>query len=373
MRTRLILALGASVCIAGCGDGTTETQAVTAPVRGLITTVVKSAEETTQRRYPGVLEPTEITSLSFEVAGKLEEFNLQVGQRIKTGDVLAQLDSTQFEAEVESKAASVADAKARLKQDEDRLQRFQKLSKTGAATRVSVDDAATDVRSRRATLTQAERALESAQKDLTKTKLYAPFDGIINSVDAQSFQTIAVGSQITSVYQATEYEVSFSVNFVAVSRLVVGTPAVVRLADDPSVELSAVVSELGERADTVSSFPVVVQLKDVHPLIRAGMAVEVRLDFKLPTDAGFLIPVKAAITDGELDDTPGGPTEPKPIDLFVFDPATNSVKRRTVTMAGIRENQFLVIDGLTPGERVASAGVTFLRDGMRVKLLERTD
>ncbi|MEO1207752.1 MAG: efflux RND transporter periplasmic adaptor subunit [Pseudomonadota bacterium] len=373
MRTRIMLSCVVSVCIAGCGDGTTKTEAMTAPVRGLITTVVKSAEATTRRRYPGVLEPTEITSLSFEVAGKLEEFNLQVGQRVKKNDVLAQLDSTQFKADVESKSASVADAKARLKQDEDRLQRFQKLVSTGAATRVSVDDAATDVRSRQATLTQAERALDNAQKDLTKTKLYAPFDGIINSVDAQSFQTIAVGSQITSVYQATEYEVSFSVNFAAVSRLVVGTPAVVRLADDPSVKLRAVVSELGERADTVSSFPVVVQLKEVHPLIRAGMAVEVRLDFKLPTDAGFLIPVKAAITDRELDQDRGGPTEPKPIDLFVFDPDTSSVKRRTVTMAGIRENQFLVIDGLTPGERVASAGVTFLRDGMRVKLLERTD
>ena len=359
--------------VAGCSDSSTKTEEMPAPVRGLITTVVKSAEETTRRRYPGVLEPTEITSLSFEVAGKLEEFTLQVGQRVKSGDVLAKLDSTQFEADVEAKAAAVADAKARLKQDADRLARFQKLVKTGAATRVSVDDAATDVRSRQATLTQAERSFDNAQEDLAKTKLYAPFDGIINSVDAQSFQTIAVGSQITSVYEATEYEVSFSVNFAAVAQLVVGTPAIVRLADDPSVELNAVVSELGERADTVSSFPVVVQLKEVHPLIRAGMAVEVRLDFKLPAEAGFLIPVKAAITDGQLDEDRGGPTEPKPIDLFVFDPETSSVKRRTVTMAGIRENQFLVIDGLKPGERVASAGVTFLRDGMRVKLLETRD
>ncbi|MEM6496884.1 MAG: efflux RND transporter periplasmic adaptor subunit [Pseudomonadota bacterium] len=376
MTMQKFAAIGAALLAlitAGCGENPPKTDDQSAPVRGLITMVVQSAEETTRRRYPGVLEPTDITTLSFEVAGKLEEFNLQVGQRVKKGDVLAQLDSTQFKADVESNEASVADAKARLEQDQDRLARFEKLAKTGAATRVSVDDAATDVRSRKATLTQADRALANAREDLTKTTLYAPFDGIINSVDGQSFQTVAVGSQITSVYQTTDYEVSFSVNFTTVSRLVVGTPAIVRLADDPSVELAAVVSELGERADTVSSFPVVVQLKEIHPLIRAGMAVEVRLDFKLPAASGFLIPVKAAIPDVQIANDGRPPQSPRPLEVFVFDADTSTVKRRQVTMAGIRENQFLVIDGLKPGERVATAGVTFLRDGMPVKLLETTE
>lgn len=357
------------VFVSGCGEATIETQIREKPIRGLITTVVKSAEETTRRKYPGVLEPTDITTLSFEVAGKLEEFNLQVGERVKKGDLLARLDNTQFEADVESGEAAVAEAEALLDQAKDNLARKTTLLKTRATTRVSVDDAETDVRTRKASLTQAERSLDNDRKELTKTTLHAPFDGIINSVDAESFQTVSVGAQITSVYKATDYEVSFSVNFETVSRLVIGTPAVVRLADDPSVALEAVVTELGERADTVSSFPVVVELKEIHPLIRAGMAVEVNLEFKLPKASGFLIPITAAITDQPIPEN-AGPNEPSEIGVFVFDGTTRTVKRRKAIMAGIRENKFVVIDGLDPGERVATAGVSFLRDGMRVKLLD---
>ncbi len=372
MRPGTIAAVMMAILLVGCGEAPTQSEVTTPPVRGLITTVVKSAEKTTRRRYPGVLEATDITTLSYEVAGKLEEFPLQVGQRVKKGDVLAELDSTTFEAEVESQEASVAEAKALLEQARDNLKRKTALFARRATTRVSVDDAETDVRTNEARLTRAQRALDTARKDLTKTKLYAPFDGIINSVDASSFQTIAVGSKITSIYAATSYEVSFSVSYDIVSRIVVGTPAVVRLADDPSVQLAAVVSELGERADSVSSFPVIVKLKDTHPLIRAGMAVEVKLEFKLPSATGYLIPISAAIADEEIVQR-ARPTDPSPLDIYVYDDKTSSVKRRRVTMAGIRENQFLIVKGLEPGERVATAGVSFLREGMRVKLLKSAE
>lgn len=369
MRAGTLPALLATVLIAGCGDGATKTETQEPPVRGLITTIVAAEEKTTRRRYPGVLEPTDISVLSFEVAGKLEELNLQVGQRVEKGAVLAELDSAQFEATVKSNEASVAQAQALLEQAKDNLERKTALLRTRATTRVSVDDAETDVRTKAASLTQAERALDNAREDLTKTKLYAPFDGIINSVDSESFQTVAVGTQITSVYDASSYEVSFSVNFEVVSQLVVGTPATVRLADDPSVMLKAVVSELGERADTVSSFPVIVKLEQLHPLIRAGMAVEVNLEFKLPETTGFLVPITAAVTDQPIPEN-AAPNQPNDIGFYVFDPDTSTVRRRKAVVAGIRENKFLVIDGLKPGERVATAGVSFLRDGMRVKLLE---
>lgn len=365
----ILASLAVAGLVAACGEQPDESESQSAPVRGLITTVVSTTEKSVRRRYPGVLEPTNITTLSFEVTGKLEAFPLQVGQRVAKGDVLAELDSTQFEAEVESKTAAVAEAQALLTQAQDNLTRKAELLRRRAGTRVAVEDAETEVRTAQARLTQSERALDSAREDLTKTSIAAPFDGIINSVDAESFQTVAVGSQITSIYEASTYEVSFSVNFATVSQLVVGTPAKVRLADDPSVSLNAVVSELGERADTVSSFPLVVRLTESHPLIRAGMAVEVGLEFKLPVSAGFLIPITAAVTEKPIPEG-AGPNTPTPLEVYVFDPASSTVKRRAVMMAGIRENRLLVIDGLEAGERVASAGVSFLRDGMMVKLIE---
>ncbi|MEO0368985.1 MAG: efflux RND transporter periplasmic adaptor subunit [Pseudomonadota bacterium] len=349
-------------------DSTTEAPP---PVRGLITTLVEDTGQSLLRRYPGVLEPKEISTLSFEVSGRLGELILTVGQEVQRGEQLANLDARQFEVEIENREAAVAEAEALFNQDSDDVQRQKTLFERGAATRLSVDEAGTDFRASQARLTQAQKSLVSAQEDLADATLYAPFGGIINSVNADSFQTVSAGEAIASIYNPNAFEVSFSVNFEIISRINVGMPAVVRLADDPSIALLAVVTEVGKRADTVSSFPVIVSLAENNPFIKAGMSVEVELEFPIPANEGFLIPLSAAIADRELTED-AGPARVTDVAFYVFDPATSTVKRRQAKMAGIRENMFMVIEGLEPGERVATAGVSFLHEGMEVRLIDDT-
>ena len=369
---RLLLPGALALVIAACDSPETPVAEEEAPVRGLVTTIVQSAENSTLRRYPGVLEPSEITNLSFNVGGKLGKIDLNVGQSIAKGDVLAKLDVKQYETQVESAAAAVREAQAQFKQDSEDLERAERLLSSGTITRVARDEARTDFQVSKARLEQARKDLQSAREDLDDTILTAPFDGIINSVEVDSFATVTTATTVASLYNESSFEVSFSVNFDTVNRLVVGTPAKVRLADDPGVVLASVVSELGDRADTVSSFPVVVQLTEYNPIIKSGMAVEVAFEFRLPTERGFLIPLTAAIKEGQVPEG-AGPNSVTPIGMYVFDPATSTVKRRVVTMGGIRENKFLIINGLEEGERVATAGVSFLRDGMTVKLLSEED
>lgn len=337
-------------------------------MRGLVTQTIEEVERSIVRRYPGVLEPGEVNVLSFEVSGRLGRIELDVGQRVAEGELLATLQVGQFETEIENRRAAVEEAKATLAQAEQDLVRSQQLLDRGAGTRVTRDEDRTEVMQVRARLTQAEQDLASAMQDLEDAKLYAPFDGIVDAIEVDSFATVSTGQTVLTVYEETDYEVSFSVSFDVIERLVVGTPASVRLADDPSIVLEAVVAELGERAGTVSSFPVVVRLREAHPLIKAGMAVEVAFEFALPAARGHLLPITAAIPDVEIPDT-AGPGALTTLEVFVYDADTGTVRRRPVTMAGIRGNQILIVDGLTPGERVATKGVTFLREGMAVKPL----
>lgn len=339
------------------------------PIRGLITTLVQEVEETTTRRYPGVLEPGEVNILAFEVGGRLGRLNLDVGQRVGEGELLAELDVEQFEIAIGNRLAAVAEAEATLAQAESDLRRSQQLLDRGAGTRVARDQDQTEVRQYRAQLEQAQKDLTSAEEDLADSKLLAPFDGIIDQLEAESFATVTAGQTVLSLYEEADFEVSFSVSFDVIGRLVVGTPANVRLADDPRVVLQAVVSEIGERAGTVSSFPVVVRLQEVSPIIKAGMAVEVSFEFSLPAAQGYLIPISSAIPEGDIPKDAGAADVPVTLAVYVYDPDSSTVRRRAITMAGIRGNSFLVIDGLQPGERVASKGVTFLREGMPVKLL----
>lgn len=363
---RLVVLVGVIGLLAGCGEVAEEAER---PVRGLITTVVGASESATERRYPGVLEPQEIVTLSFMVAGRMEDLNLSVGQRVAKGDTLATLDSVQFEVNIRNRLAAVEEAKALLAQDADDEARAAELLRTGAGTKLRLDQAQTDLRASRARLDQAQQALASAREDLEDASLLSPLDGIINSVDGESFQTVAAGTAVASLYDANAYEVSFSVNFAIAERLQVGTPARIHLADDASVILDAIVSEIGERADAVSSFPVTVALQERHPLVRAGIAVEVSFEFSLGGLDGYQIPLTAVINEGQIPDG-AGPGRTNELFVYVFDAETSTVKRRRILMAGIRENRLLVVEGLEPGEYVATAGVSFLREGMKVKRLD---
>lgn len=355
-------------CLAACqpdsGGGEEQAEAI----RGLVTIEVSATEKSTIRSFPGVLEPGEVNTLAFEVGGKLGAIDLIVGQKVAKGQLLAALQAEKFLVEVENRKASVEEAAANAQQAQEDLARSETLLAKGVVTKVRRDEDRTTAKTAQAQLTQAKKALESAEEDLVDSKLFAPFDGIINALEAESFETVAAGQDVLSVYAASNYEVSFSVNFDVVAQLRLGSPAVVRLSDDPGNILQAEVTELGERAETVSAFPVIVRLIDTSPILKPGMAAEVSFEFELPVARGFLIPLSAAIPEGQIPEAK--PNEPQPLPIYVYDPVTSTVVRREVTFAGLRDNQVLVIDGLSEGERVATKGVAFLHEGMKVKLVE---
>jgi multidrug efflux pump subunit AcrA (membrane-fusion protein) len=173
---------------------------------------------------------------------------------------------------------------------------------------------------------------------------------------------------ITTLYSTGKFEAAFSVSYDVINLLTVGKKASVRLADNPAIILKAHVSELGARADTVSSFPVVVTLDETAPGLRAGMAIEVSFSFPVSTGKGFALPLTVLALEGRIH-TPEKYTDPGKATVYIFDPATSTVKRREVLIGGIRENSLIIVSGLKKGERVAVAGVSFLHDGQKVKLL----
>lgn len=365
---KLLLIVLLSLSLTACKEDTPDTADADAPVRGLKTVLIEDVERATVRRFPSVLQPASVSALSFEVAGKLKEITLNVGQRVMKGDVIAELDSTVLELNVENARAGLNSSLANAKNAADSFDRQTKLLAKGAVTRVAVDNARTQAETTAAQLVQAEKTLAKAEEDLTKTVLRAPYDGIVNSLEVESFATIGVASLIATVYATEAFEVSFSVNYDVVNMLAVGKRAHIRLADNPDVVLDAVVSELGSRADTVSSFPVVVRLTQTDALIKAGMAVEVALEFAVENDQGYRLPLSAAIKKGQLKEQ-DRVDDPSLMGVYVYDPDTSMVQVRMVKVAGVRENSLLIVEGLKAGERVASAGVSFLRDGQKVKLL----
>ena len=109
--------------------------------------------------------------------------------------------------------------------------------------------------------------------------------------------------------------------------------------------------------------PVVVRLENSAPGLNAGMSVEVAIEEPLIGGGnGFLLPLTVLAPEGEKD-VRGVAT------VFVYDDATSTVKKRQITVGGIRGNDLVVTGGVKAGDLVASAGVSYLVDDERVKLL----
>ena len=365
---KLYLLAFLGLLLSACGQGDSASENDQEPVRGLKTVEVTSQEQSTVRRYPSVLQPTSISTLSFEIAGKLEAVELNVGQQVKRGEVVASLDRESLEIQVETAEAAVLQARSNARNAEEDFKRQQSLFDKKVVTVAALDKARTTMETSNAQLLQSEKQLETAQENLQKAELRAPYDAVINTVETQSFSNVGAGTPIATIYSGDGLEASFSVSYDVISRLAVGKAARIRLADNPDVELPAVVTELGSSANTVSSFPVVITLQERLPQLKAGMAVEVSMEFDLPAGAGYALPISVLTMEGRLKQE-RTPDEPGEAFVYVFDPQSNTVKRRLVRIGGIRENRIIVVDGLEAGERVASAGVSFLRDGQTVKLL----
>lgn len=358
--------------LAACGGEETGDSAPP-PVRGLKVFEVTSTAATMVRRYPSVVQPADESKLSFEISGQLSEVTLDVGSRVKAGDVLLRLDPTTLRFELQQARAALEQAEATSKNATTDFSRKEQLLASGNTTKAAYDAAEANLKSAAAQVEQARQQYAISEERLHKSELKAPFDGVIASVDAKSFANVSPGQAILTLYSQNAFEVAFSVPASVINALEPGDQATVVVTDLANVQLEGRIKELGSRAGQVSAFPAVVALEESDPGLKAGMAAEVTLNVGLLNGTvGYLVPIRCfaleeskALQDGQsLRDTHGGQAQ-----VYVFDAENSTVHARTVRTAGVRGNMIIVTGGLNEGEIIAAAGVSYLHDGQKVRRL----
>src|SRR5450631_578037 len=333
------------------------------PVRGLRAYKVSERADNRIRRFPSVLQPADVSLLAFEIAGQLKAINLQAGQKVQLGDLLAETDPRSLQAQVEQASAGVQQADAQSANADADFQRKEDLIKKGATTQATFDQSKATALSAQAQLEQARRQLALANHNLDRSKLLAPFSGTIARVEVKSFAQVAAGQPIAMLYSDDRFEMSFLAPSPTFQSLKVGQAVDVKIADMPEVSLKGEIKELGSKAEQVSAFPVVIRLDNSVPGLNAGMSVEVSIEEPLIGGGrGFLLPLSVLAPEGGKELQSAGM-------VFLYDSATSTVKKHTVTVGGVRDNRLVVTKGIAAGDIVASAGVSYLVDGQKVKLL----
>ncbi len=333
-------------------------------IRAIKTITVSEQASGKIRKFSGVVEAADSSSIGFEVSGNVQEVRVDVGDKITKNQVLAKLDKRTYKLNVQAAEAEVGRAKVQLADKRKDLDRFQRINKQdpGAVSQAAIDQSQAAVDSAIQYVDLTKSRLKLAKRDLEKTVLRAPFDGVLANRYVDAFQEVARGQKLFDVYENTGMEVAVSIPEDAIEDISMEKKGEIQFAVIADRTYHGVVTEISKVAGTANAFPIKLTVEDADQRIRPGMTARVTLLLAGSDEkAAYMLPVSALVQSG--DSTKGS--------VFVYDPKTSTVKRTPVESKSVRDNSVVISDGVKSGDIIAVAGVSFLEDGQKVKLMEQ--
>ena len=328
--------LAASFWLAACGREPEEK--VDAAASAPLVTVVQAQAATSAGviRISGIVGYKREPVLSFSTPGIIASIDVDSGDVVRRGQRLATLRRTS----VGANANEAALARANAERD---LVRTQELFERGFVSQARLDDARLAV----------ERARDSSA-------LAAPANGVVLRRSADPAQMVGAGTPVLIFGEtASGLVVRAPIASGDAARIHIGDTATVSLSES-AVALAGRVSRVAAKSnDATGAFDVEVELSAPQGL-RSGMVARVEIQTAAaaatPVATSLIVPT-LSLLDARADQGV----------VFVVD-AQGVAHRRSVRTAGVREDGVLVVEGLTPGERVVASGAAYVRDGEAVRL-----
>jgi len=318
--------------------------------------------------FPGVTRAEERVNLAFRVAGPLVEFPVNVGSRVKKGEMVARIDPRDFEVELENAKARLGTAEAALafaKSDYERALKIQKRD-PGAISQSMVERKREEQNRLAAEVRSKEAELSAAEDRLGYTYLKAPFDGVVVAKYLDNYEYVRAEQPVARVMDASNIEMVVDIPEHLIANIPYVTSVTVTLDVMPEKTFCAKIKEVGTEASAVTrTFPVTLLLRPPKGIrLFAGMSGEAEFKGKVdPEDTERLysvIPVEAVFSDKSRQKS----------FVWVIDEDSHSVERREVVLGKLMESGVQVKEGLSSGEWIAVAGVNFIKDGQKVRILE---
>lgn len=318
----------------------------TTRVKTVKTDTVRMEGASTLLQYPGKVKASEDISLAFRVSGTIRRIHVQDGQQVKAGQLLAELDPTDYQVQL-------AATEAQYKQVKSEAERVIALYNDGGTTPVAYDKAVYGLK-------QITALYEHHKDELSYTKLYAPFGGYIQKRLFEAHETVGAGMPVLSMVGQGTPEVEISL------------PAAEYIRRE----------QFGDYRCTFDLYP-----GKVYPLKLIGITRKANANqlytmrLQLATEglpvpsAGMNTMVSIRLTDGDSAKlkVPSGAVlqADGKSGVFVYRPESGTVQFREVTLLRLTGDGYAILTSpsLSPGEQVVSAGAHHIQDGEAVKQL----
>ncbi|KZL17874.1 putative efflux pump periplasmic linker TtgA precursor [Pseudovibrio axinellae] len=342
--------------LASCGEAPhTSAPEVVRPVK---TFEVLTPESGGKRSFPARIESQRRAEVSFRVPGTIVELPVKEGEAIEKGETIAQLDSTDFELVVQEREAEL------FRADRD-FERIKPLAERGFSTVREKDR-------REYNLKSAKASLDMAKQDLAYTTLKAPFDGRIAKRLVENYEEVQAKEVIIELRDLKALEVKFDVpeQIMLLVREASEELKETRIEPDvivffdaaPNNRYALEFKEVAATADpatrTFEATYIMPTPDDINVL--PGMTANVVIDLTKYIRAANVtfIPSEAVMSTNDL--------EPH---VWIVNAESRALEKRHIKVGDLRGNQIAVTDGLEPGDRIVTAGVPFLVEGMKVSLM----
>jgi membrane fusion protein, multidrug efflux system len=323
------------------------------PVRVLTVEKLPGGETVT---LTGNIQAQDDVALAFRVGGQLIERNVNVGDRVRAGQVVARLDAVNERNAVDAARANLAGAMARLVEARNTVARYQPMLARGFVARAQFDRAVEARDAAQAQVDAVQAQVNTAENQLGFTTLVADGPGTVTARGAEPGEVVAAGQTIVRLARQSGRDAVFDVPARIIEAASTEDLVTITLSSDPRVTTTGRVREVSPQADPVTrTFKVRVGLATPPEAMRLGSTVTGAI--ALGGTAGIKIPTSALTATG------GAPA------VWTLDPASNTVALRNVDVVRYELDRVLVSQGLEPGELVVTAGVQTLRPGQQVRLL----
>ncbi len=312
--------------------------------------------------YAGEVRARVESRLGFRVAGKIIKRQAEVGQRVKAGQLLAQLDPQDYKLAVEGARAQVAAAATNRDLAAADFKRFQSLKEQNFISGAELERRETTLKASQAQLTQAQAQLANVGNQVDYANLVANVSGIITAVESEVGQVVTAGTPVVRIAQDGPRDVVFSVPENKLASVAVGSVARAKRWSGDAVtgdELNGKIRELAASADPLTRTYQAKLAIDATAQIPLGSTVYV-----FPSNQLVGVPVIKLPTSALMQSAQGSSQ------VWLLDKASMTVNPSNVQVASADGNEVVISAGLKAGDMVVSAGVQVLSPGLKVSVFQ---
>ena len=323
-----------------------------------VTTIKVSDQSLTPTLFGvGTVEARRSYLMGPVVAGRVLNVYVDVGNSVKKGQLLAEMDSVDLSQKMLAAQAQVSDAKARLLLASETHRRYVELGNKNFISPIVVEGKSQELNSAKAIVQKTTADLAGLKDQELNIKLRAPVDGIITSRDAEPGSTVIAGQAVLKLIDPTSLWIKTRFDQGKSMGLAVGLDASVILRSNPHHPISGKVVRVEILSDSVAEERIAqIEMIDMPKTVSIGEMAEVTLQLA-PSEYGLSLPNASIKKRG--DET----------GVWVLKDGKPHFARVQIGQNGLN-GQVVILSGLKSGDEVVLYSDAEIKEGQRIKVVD---